>query len=364
MRFENFDLEKWYVKYEFSSKYNLSASGVYPLTLSNFSLEDISLNYSEAQGNHKLRQEIANSENVSEDNILITNGAIEGLFLTQLRLIDKGDNIIVIKPTYPALYQIAKDIGANIIDLYLRFENNFELDIKELEELVIKYKPKAIIINYPNNPTGKTLSVNEIKEICKISEINKSYLISDEVYSYFQNDKFNLFNYYSKAIVINSMSKVFRLAGARIGWVIADKNTISELVNLRHYTTLCNNILGEEIAYQAIKNKNNIIESSLNIAQKHKEIALEYLTPLKEKKLIDFIIPDVGVMLFIKLNFTDNAEKFCEEFEKETSILLLPANKYDDNYKSFIRLGFGIDEKKLIYCLKMFVEYIFNRNLD
>lgn len=361
MRFKNFDLEKWYVKYEFSSKYNLSASGVYPLSLSEFSLDDISLNYSEAQGNHKLRVELSNSEKIPEENILITNGAIEGLFLTQIGLIDKDDNIIVIKPTYPAIYQIAEDIGANIIDLYLKFENDFDLDTEELEKLAIKHKPKAIIINYPNNPTGKILSEIKLKEICRISEINNSYLISDEVYSYFQKDKFNLFNYYSKAIVINSMSKVFRLAGARVGWVIADKNIISELVNLRHYTTLCNNILGEQIAYQAIKNKDNIIESSLNIAQKHKEITLKYLTPLKEKGLIDFIIPDVGVMLFIQLNFTNNAEKFCEEFEKETSILLLPANKYDDKYKSFVRLGFGIDEMKLIYCLDKFIDFILNK---
>lgn len=358
MKFKNFNLEKWYVKYEFSSKYNLSASGVYPLELSYFDLNNLSLSYSEAQGNYELRKLISDFENTSDENILITNGAIEALFLVQLNLFNPNDNIIVIKPTYPAIYQIAKDIGVNIIDLKLKIENNFNLDLEQIESLSEICKPKAIIINYPNNPTGKDITEEELLKLIEIARKNDSYIISDEVYSLFREKKIDITNYYDKSIVINSMSKVFRIPGSRIGWIKSNKEIILELMNLRHYTTLCNNILGEQIAQQAILNRDKILKSSQEISKKHKEITLDYLQPLKEQGLIDFIIPDIGVMIFIKLNFVDDAEKFCEKFEKETSILLLPANKYNKKYKNFIRLGFGIEEDKLKYCLEKFIDFI------
>ena len=99
---------------------NLSTSGIRPLNLKNLDVDDsfkgITLTYSPANGKQELVEIIAKINNVNPGNILVTNGAIEAIFLSQMFLINPGDKVIAVKPTYPALYQVAEDLGAEIID--------------------------------------------------------------------------------------------------------------------------------------------------------------------------------------------------------------------------------------------------------
>lgn len=365
MEITNFYLEKWYVEYEFKSKYNLSASGIKPLNLSQTlnetdNLNDTLLTYSQAQGNDDLIRVLAKNNNVSESNILVTNGAIEGLFLTQLSLFDKGDNVIVIKPAYPALYQIAQDLGANIIDWELDFNNEFKPDFEKLDSLMKQNNPKALIINFPNNPTGSTLTYQEKIEIVELCKKYNCYLISDEVYSNLDlnktNENENLT--YEKKIIIDSLSKTYGLAGLRIGWVISDKEIINKMINLRHYTTLCNNVLSEKIAFNVLNNKEKYINTNLKLLKTNRDITYKYLDRLKDKNKIDYIKPSAGLMIFVKLKNADDTEDFCRDFEDKTSILLLPGKKYSHKYSQFFRLGFGIDTETLIFCLEKLEEYI------
>ncbi len=364
MEITKFDLEKWYVEFEFKSKYNLSASGIKPLKLNQINnltaFYNLNITYSPANGNDKLISLLAEIHNVNKENILITNGAIEGVFLTQLHLFNPNDNIIVVKPTYPALYEIAKDIGANIIDWELDFDDNFSPDTQKLNLLMETYKPKALIINFPNNPTGAKLNYRKKKEIIDICKKYDCYLISDEVYSNLDLDSEMDYPYYNKKITINSLSKTFGLAGLRIGWLIADSNIINELTNIRHYTTLCNNIISETIAFDVLNNKDKYIENSLSVLKNNKKITCDYLDKLQENGKIKYVKPKAGLMIFPKLINTDDSEKFCRDFEDKTSILLLPGNKYGEKYKKYFRLGFGIDTDNLIYCLKNLEEFLLN----
>lgn len=364
MEITNFTLEKWYVEYEFKSKYNLSASGIRALNYGELlseikNLNETYLTYSPAQGNEKLIKIIAENNNVNEKNVLVTNGAIEAIFLFQMILFNKGDSVIVTKPTYPALYQIAEDMGVNIIDWELDFNNNFKPDIDKLINLVEVNKPKALIINFPNNPTGAKLSYSEKLEIINLCKKYNCYLVSDEVYSHLDMDKENndLPNY-EKKITIDSLSKTYGLAGLRLGWVIADELIISKMMNLRHYTTLCNNILGEKIGTYILKNKDRFISENIKLLEKNRDITYKYLDELKEKNKIDYVNPQAGLMIFIKLKNKENTEIFCKDFEEKTSILLLPGNKYSQKYSQFFRLGFGINTDDLIYCLEKFKNFI------
>lgn len=363
MEITNFNLEKWYVEYEFKSKYNLSASGIKPLNLNQIinnitDLNDTVLTYSPAQGNESLIEVIAKQNNVDKSKVLITNGAIEALFLTQISLFNKNDNIIVVKPTYPALYQIAEDIGANIIDWDLDFNKEFEPDLNTLETLIQKHNPKAVIINFPNNPTGSNLNKEQKKQIIDICKNNNCYLISDEVYSHLDTLKNTTYEEYNKKITIDSLSKTYGLAGVRIGWVIAEKDLITKMMNLRHYTTLCNNVISEKIALYILNNSESYISENLNLLQKNRDLTFKYLDEIKNSGKIDYIKPKSGLMIFVKLNINQDAELFCKNFEEKTSILLLPGNKYSSKYKDFFRLGFGINTETLEYCLKELKKYL------
>ena len=362
MEITKFYLEKWYVEYEFKSKYNLSASGIRPLKLNQLeNLDDFfntKITYSPANGSDKLLTVLAENNGFDKSQILVTNGAIEALFLIQLLLFERGDNVIVVKPSYPALYQIAENMGANIIDWELDFDQNFSPDFLQLKNLMEEYKPKALIINFPNNPTGAKLDNLQKSEIIEICKEYDTFLISDEVYS--QLDLDSKFDYpdYPKKITVNSLSKTFGLAGLRIGWVIASSQIIEDLMNIRHYTTLCNNVISESIAVNVLKNKEIYIKENLNLLEHNRDIAYSYLDKLQNSEKIKYIKPSAGLMVFVRLENTSDSEKFCRDFEKATEILLLPGNKYGVKYSNYFRLGFGIDTNDLIYCLDKFHQFL------
>lgn len=356
MKIKKFNIEKWYLKYEFSSKYNLSASGISPSIFSDKNKEIINniyeFPYSEAQGKKELRELLGNIYNVKSENILITNGAIESLFLLQTILAEKNMNIICLKPTYNALFQIFESLGVNIIDWEIKYENNFRPDFENLEYLIKKYKSEYIIVNFPNNPTGIDLNQNEYDKLEELSLKYNIKIISDEVYKDLSDN--NNYNWNKNKIIVSSLSKAYGLAGIRVGWIIADKKIIEKILNLRHYTTLCNNVFSENFAIEVLKNKNYYLNLANNIRKGNYNILLE-------NKCFDFIKPDSGITVFVKLDF--DSEKFCIEFEKEESILLLPGNKYNKNYGNFFRLGFGMEKNKLIYCLSKLKDFIFKYKL-
>lgn len=364
MRITKFELEKWYTKYEFSSKYNLSASGIKPFVLKDIlpdeGIENLVLSYSNGKGNSKLVKILSEINNVPENNILVTNGAIEGLFLSQMVLLEPKDKVITIKPTYQALYQVAEDSGCQVTEWKLEFSENFRPDLKKLEKLIDSYRPKMLIINFPNNPTGIYLNNNELEYICYLSDKYHCYLLSDEIYKTFSEDNsvksaFSILPEY--AITLGSLSKAYGLPGLRTGWIFANEEIIEKCLNLRHYTTLCNNTIGEELAITALKNSDHLLQHSRKHVHKNFEIVEKKLENWVNKFDIQYIKPDTGVMVFIKFNNCDDTEKMCVDFEKEYSILLLPGNKYGNDYKQFIRLGFGGKTDELIYCLDKFEEF-------
>lgn len=365
MKITNFNLEKWYVKYEFSTKYNLSASGIKTLKLNDLNLNseysDLPLTYSPGQGNSELINIIAQTNSVSPESVLITNGAIEAIFLTQLALLDKGDKVITIKPAYPALYQIAGDIGAEIIEWQLKFEQDFQPDLETLEELMKTHRPKMLIINFPHNPTGICLNTQQNEKICSLAREYNCYLLSDEIYKglSFAEPVSNAFALYpEKAVTISSLSKAYGLPGLRIGWMLASPETIEKCLNLRHYTTLCVNMLGELFAVKALKDSEKILRNSISHAQKNYHLLQQKSEGWKEKFKLEYIQPQGGVMVFVRMNNLSDTEDFCIEFEKESSILLLPGNKYAKEYQQFFRLGYGGDTEEFIFCLDKLEKFL------
>ncbi|GIW22342.1 MAG: hypothetical protein KatS3mg068_1349 [Candidatus Sericytochromatia bacterium] len=167
MQITRFDIEKWYLKYEFTSKYNLSSSGISPSFFTKKNKELLKLiydfPYSQAKGRKELIKILASIYNVKEENIIVTNGAIESLFILQILFSTKKEKIICLKPCYNGLFNIFKSFGTKIIDWEIRYEDNFRPNFEYLEYLIKKHKPKYIIvINFPNNPTGIDLTERRI----------------------------------------------------------------------------------------------------------------------------------------------------------------------------------------------------------
>ena len=367
MKPSEFKLERFFAKYEFSAPYLLCSSDPQSfsieelLSYENGSLENFKkqwLGYTETQGNLDLRNEIVKLyEKINPENIIVHSGAQEGIFIFMNIALEKNDHVIVQFPIYQSLYEVAKTIGCEITRWICNEKNNWELDLDFLRKN-IKSNTKAIIINIPHNPTGYIMNKSKLDEIIKIAREHNLYIFSDEVYRFLEYDLKDrlpsVCDVYEKGISVGGMSKAFALPGLRICWTCTqDKKTIKDMAIFKDYTTICTSAPSDYLATIAIKNKEKIIQRNLGIISSNLKLLSDFF--IKYKTLFTIIKPKAGPMIFPKINFDFDIEKFCIDLVEKKGVFLLPSTMYDFGNKHF-RIGFG--RKNMPECLTRFEEYL------
>ncbi|MFC2121690.1 aminotransferase class I/II-fold pyridoxal phosphate-dependent enzyme, partial [Bacteroidota bacterium] len=198
MNINPFKLERFFAKYEFTTPYLLCSSDCESISIGELlymekgaseDFKKVWLGYTESQGDPELRELIAGLyTNQNPEDIIVFSGAEEGIFIFMNVLLNQGDNIIVQTPCYQSLFEVASSVGASISEWIMDADNDWQLNIDQLQEL-IKPNTKAIIINSPNNPTGYCIPPDNYKRIIEIAEKNDIIIFSDEVYKYAEYDK-------------------------------------------------------------------------------------------------------------------------------------------------------------------------------
>ena len=372
MKLNDFKLEVFFGKYEFSAPYLLTQSDCQSMTVkellelageSEEGLLDNWLGYTEVPGGPELRQEIAALyDSIGPDGILAHSGAQEAIFNFMNAMLDKSDHVITMFPTYQSLFEVADAIGCKVDRWHLiQEENQWTIDIDQLKEL-IKPNTKLICINTPNNPTGFTLTNQQMMEIAKIANQNGIYIFSDEVYKGLELDGINrkwFADLYDKAVSLGVMSKAYGLAGLRIGWIATkDKTILDKMTKFKHYTTICNSITSEYLATIALKNGKKILDRNLDIIKKN--LAVSDIFFEKYRNLFQYNRPMCGPIAFHRLKSDISINDFCNQMVEEQGILLLPAEiySYDGNY---FRMGYGrLDFEN---NLKRFEEYLISKKI-
>ena len=187
--------------------------------------------YTEISGIPQLRQEISKKFfNIRPEHVLVTPGGRFAVFSAITSLLKSGDELINIEPSWPAYKECAEFIGAKTRLLKTTIEDKWTPNLKALESL-ININTKMIVLNYPNNPTGKVLDSNLIERIVSIAKDHKLYILSDEVYSDYSFVQYNsILNYqYDKSIMISSFSKTYGMTGFRVGYGIANDDIITKM---------------------------------------------------------------------------------------------------------------------------------------
>jgi aspartate/methionine/tyrosine aminotransferase len=356
MKITNFKLERYFAKYEFQAPYILCASDCESFTVNELlqleddaieKLNDLKLGYTESLGNVDLRNEVSKLYKSAEiDNIIIFSGAEEGIFIFMNSILTKDDHIIVQYPAYQSLYEVSNSIVCEITKWIMDPNNNWKLDLDFLEEN-IKKNTKAIVINFPHNPTGALISKTEYLSIIEFARDNNLYLFSDEVYRFLEYDQSkrlpSAIDIYDKAISLGVMSKSFGLAGLRI----------NRIASFKDYTTICNSALSEFFAILALKHKDYIVQRNINIILSNLKILNAFFK--KNINIINWIPPKAGSIAFPKLNNEISAQNFCRDLLKEQGVLLLPSNKFDYGDNHF-RIGFG--RKNILNALNRVERFI------
>ncbi|HEV7550676.1 MAG TPA: aminotransferase class I/II-fold pyridoxal phosphate-dependent enzyme [Candidatus Angelobacter sp.] len=248
MNFQNFDLEYFQSQFERSVEINLADSSVKCVNVSDLlagedprPLLELPLYYPEVNGTSLVRERVAALyPNASRTNVLVTVGAAQANWMVCSTLLEPDDEVIVISPGYRQVWGLAKNAGCGVKEAQLRPQNNWRLDLDELESLAGS-KTKLISIVNPNNPTGSILSGEEMKRIVSICQKTGAWLHADEVYRGTElagEETPSFWGMYERVVCVNSMSKAYGLAGLRIGWAVASSQMIEELWRRHEYAVI------------------------------------------------------------------------------------------------------------------------------
>jgi aspartate/methionine/tyrosine aminotransferase len=352
MKINDFELERFFARYEFSVKYILGASDCEGLCLKELLAmadteskdlwNNLKLCYTESQGHPVLREEISKLYNNVDSREVITLTPEEGIFIAMNTILEKDDHVIATFPGYQSLYEIASSIGCKVTRWVPDSKNGWELDLGYLEKS-IKPNTKLLVINFPHNPTGYLPSKKKFLEIIDIARRHNIHLFSDEMYRFLEYNRGDRLppacEIYDKAISLSGMSKSFALAGLRIGWLITkNKDLFNGFSSLKDYTTICSSAPSEILSIMALRNKDRLIERNLRIIQNNICLFERFLS--SNKDWFSWTKPRAGSIAFPELISGTDVEKFCLDLISKKEVLLLPSKVYGYGGNNF-RIGFG-----------------------
>ncbi len=367
MKIAAFKVEEWMNEYEMDAEYNIAETCVESMTveeLLDFSddpaarLEEIKkmqLTYGDIKGSAAFKKGVSSLyQTIAPRNILPSHGAIGANFLLLYSLVEAGDEVVSVFPTYQQLYSIPESFGAEVKKLDLKYEDGFLPDLDKLRSLVSK-KTKLIAINNPNNPSGVVMKREILTEIVEIARANDAYILADEVYRGFDLEEEipSIADLYEKGISVGSMSKVFSLAGLRMGW-LAGPEEIVELCQLhRDYTTISNSMISDYLSVIALENKDQILKRNLAKVKKQLKILDDWV---KNEDLIEYVKPNGGTTAFLNYKLDLDSESFAKKLFREKGVLVVPGIAFGRD--KFLRIGFAGNELELKQGLALLKEFL------
>ncbi len=373
MEISRFGVEEWMNAYEMDAKYNTGETCVESLTLKELlklvgesdglmdMIKTMKLDYGYIRGSEAFRNEAANLyQNMGPENILATHGGSGANFLAFYTLVNPGEKVVSVQPTYQQLYSIPESFQAEVKILELKYEDNFLPDLNRLEEL-LDDDTRLICLNNPNNPTGALIKRPMLEEIVELARRQGAYLLCDEVYHGLFHDPEervpSVADLYEKGISVGSMSKVFSLAGLRMGWIAAAQEIIEECQRRRDYTIISCGKIDDFLAALALQNRDKIRERNFPRVVEQLEILDNWVA---KEPAIDYVKPEAGSVAFLKYDLDISSREFCRRMIEERGVLLVPGSCFEK--EGFFRLAFAGNRSELEKGLKEISCFI--RNFD
>lgn len=370
MKIKPFAVEEWMNAWEVGAKYNIAETCVDSISMNElFELtgEDKTeflnrlcarrLSYGDIEGLPEFRKGVCGLyKTLNIENIVPTHGASGANHHVFYSLISPGDRVVSIMPTYQQLYSIPESYGADVQILHLSKENNYLPDLEKLRRLVTP-KTKMICINNPNNPTGALMSEQMLREIVEIARSADAWILCDEVYRHLsQEDDWcpSIVDLYEKGISVSSMSKVFSLAGLRLGWIAThDMSVVKSCLSHRDYNLVSCGVFDEMLAAAALKHRDKLLERSRKIVQENLQILDDWVS---SEPHVSYVKPKAGTTALVYYDLDIPSYEFCEEMYKKTGAFVTPGDCFEVPHS--MRIGYAYGKQDLIDGLKAISEYI------
>ena len=370
MKIKPFAVEEWMNEWETGAKYNIAETCVDSISMDElFSLTGESkedflrklcsrrMTYGDIEGLPEFKKGIGRLyKTIKEENIVPTHGASGANHHVFYSLINPGDRIISIMPTYQQLYSIPESFGANVQILQLSKEDAYLPDMKKLRELAV-HGTKMICINNPNNPTGALMDDKFLEEIVEIARSVGAWVLSDETYRHLsQEDGWcrSIADIYEKGISVGSMSKVFSLAGLRLGWIAThDTEAIKTFMSHRDYNLISCGIFDEMLAAVALKHSDKLLERSRRIVRENLQILDSWV---QKEPHVSYVKPKAGTTALVYYDLDIPSYEFCEEMYHKTGAFVTPGDCFEMPHS--MRIGYAYGKQALIDGLNAISEFI------
>ena len=370
MKIKPFAVEEWMNAWEVGAKYNIAETCVDSISMNElFELtgEDKTeflnrlcarrLSYGDIEGLPEFRKGVCGLyKTLNIENIVPTHGASGANHHVFYSLISPGDRVVSIMPTYQQLYSIPESYGADVQILHLSKENNYLPDLEKLRRLETP-KTKMICINNPNNPTGALMSEQMLREIVEIARSADAWILCDEVYRHLsQEDGWcsSIVDLYEKGISVSSMSKVFSLAGLRLGWIAThDMSVVKSCLSHRDYNLVSCGVFDEMLAAAALKHRDKLLERSRKIVRENLQILDDWVG---SEPHVSYVKPKAGTTALVYYDLDISSYEFCEEMYKKTGAFVTPGDCFEVPHS--MRIGYAYGKQDLIDGLKAISEYL------
>ena len=347
MKIEPFGVEQWMNAWETRCAHNLAETCVESLTLAELAdmagfdlseLAGLKMTYGAIRGSEGLRTAVADLyAGKGPEGVLICHGTIGANHMVYQALIEPGDHVVSICPTYQQHVSIPRSLGAEVSELWLREADGW---LPELDALagVVRDGTRVIALTNPNNPTGALIGAEGLARIVEIARAAGAWVLCDEVYRGTERGVDrppSIADLYEKGISTAGMSKALSLAGVRLGWIVGPQGLLEACEVHRDYTTISVGMVDDWLATRALGVKEAIWARGRAITSANLAALDDWLmrNPLR------FVAPQAGTVGLLAYPGEEPSYALCERLLAETGVLLTPGSVM--GMEGTLRIGFG-----------------------
>lgn len=362
MRFKQFAMERWQSTYEHRVGFNLSESGVHPLTVAELlglaggaGLEELGetrLGYGQSNGSDELRARIAELHpGATDDGVLVTVGGAEANLAAAWRLLEPGERVAVLLPNYMQVPGWVESLGGEIHPVPLLEGAGWQPDLDRLRE-GLEEGARFVLVTNPNNPTGAVLTPSSMDGITELADRHGAWILSDEVYRGAEVEGPETSTFWGRTervVVTNSLSKAYGLPGLRVGWLVAPPEVAADLWARTDYTTIALASLSDLLARIALAagTRERILRRTRAIIRENLDVLTNWLDG--QDGLFTYRRPDAGAICYVRYDAPINSTELCERLRVEQDLLLVPGDHF--GMDRFLRIGFGPPRAELEVAL-------------
>ena len=353
MNIEKFELEWWLNPYDAIATHNMGSSCCKPMNMQELfeldgvsrdevmdELASMSLHYGYFEGMPRLKDAVAGlfeTPQVSAENVMVVHGATSANALTCYALCEKGDNVIVVVPSYQQFVSIPAALGCEVRPYVSGPEDGFGINFRRLADMVDGHT-KAIFLTSPSNPTGYGMSREELEQLAAIARPVGAYVVCDEIYrGLTEGYAASIVDVYERGISTGGTSKVFSSAGLRIGWIVTRDLGLTHVIkNLRSFNTICESPITELLAAIVLEHKEEIFARNRKICAEGRAALNEWL---KGQPHLHLACESQGSTSFLTYDWDIPTKEFCEDLFDKTGALVCHGMCF--NMEHGFRIGYG-----------------------